>query len=125
MILVDSSVWIDYFRGGKTGDTVDLLLDHNLACISGIILSEIVPALKVRGENRLIKLLGKLDFVDTPIDWQKVIDHRTMLLKKGVNGIGLPDIMLVQLAQVNDLSLFSLDKHFKKMHKYLDFNLFL
>jgi len=125
MILVDSSVWIDYFRDGKTGDTVDLLLDHNLICISGIIMSEIVPVLKVRGERRLIDLLGKLDFIDTPIDWQKVIEYRTLLLKKGINGIGLPDIMLVQLAQANELSVFSLDKHFKKMHKYLDFNLFL
>ena len=42
-ILIDSSVWIDYFRGGKTKNKVDLLLDNNIACTSGLILAELIP----------------------------------------------------------------------------------
>ena len=29
-VLVDSSVWIDYFRGGTKSDDLDILIDENL-----------------------------------------------------------------------------------------------
>ena len=44
MILVDSSVWIDYFRGTANAQTamLDLLLDRELLYIGDLILTEVL-----------------------------------------------------------------------------------
>jgi predicted nucleic acid-binding protein len=33
-ILVDSSVWIDYFRGGNDSDILNAFIDENVICIN-------------------------------------------------------------------------------------------
>ncbi len=124
MILVDSSVWIDYFRGGKTGDKVDLLLEHNLVATCGLILAELVPFLKVRNQRKLIKLLQLLPNYDDSPNWQDIIKYQTICLQKGVTGIGLADLILLDISVRNDLAIFSLDRHFDKLHELIDFNLF-
>ncbi len=40
-VLVDSSVWIEYFRGG-TQTTIDSLIDENLVVVNDLILSELL-----------------------------------------------------------------------------------
>jgi hypothetical protein len=37
-ILVDSSVWIDYFRNGFNSGKLDMYIDQNLICINDLIL---------------------------------------------------------------------------------------
>ncbi|NOX90781.1 MAG: PIN domain-containing protein [Calditrichaeota bacterium] len=41
-VLVDSSVWIDYFRAGIKSEKLDELIDENLICTKDIILAELV-----------------------------------------------------------------------------------
>ena len=44
MILVDSSVWVDYFRGKTTvqTDKLDVLLGHELLAVGDLILAEVL-----------------------------------------------------------------------------------
>ena len=56
-ILVDSSIWIEYFRSGKNSEKLDFLIDENLIVINDLILAELVPFLKVRKQQKIIKLL--------------------------------------------------------------------
>lgn len=124
-ILIDSSVWIDYFCGGKTKDKVDLLLDNNIACTSGLILAELIPFINQKKQKVLASLLQELPYAEININWNQIITYQELCLKKGVNEIGLPDLILLQTTIQNKLSFFTLDKHFQLMHKFIDFNLFL
>jgi predicted nucleic acid-binding protein len=41
--IVDTSVWIDYFRAGNNSEKLDFLIDENLIVINDLILAELVP----------------------------------------------------------------------------------
>lgn len=48
--LVNTSIWIEYFRSGNNSEKLDFLIDENLVVINGLILAELVPSLKVRNQ---------------------------------------------------------------------------
>jgi predicted nucleic acid-binding protein len=67
VILVDSSVWIDYFRGMDTPQTqkLDTLLATELLAIGDLILTEVLQGFDSdRHFNQARKLLTSLDIVD-------------------------------------------------------------
>ena len=67
MILVDSSVWIDYFRGTITAQTekLDTLLGQELLAIGDLILTEVLQGFtKEREFNEVRKMLTSLTVVE-------------------------------------------------------------
>jgi len=67
MILVDSSVWIDYFRGTATRQTekLDKLLGFEPLAIGDLILTEVLQGfVSERDFNQAKKLLTSLVIVD-------------------------------------------------------------
>ena len=67
MILVDSSVWIDYFRGARTpqSDRLDLLLGAEPLLIGDLMLSEVLQGFdSERDFNRGLSALGRLTCID-------------------------------------------------------------
>ena len=67
MILIDSSVWIDYFRGEVTSQTemLDGLLRTDPLAIGDLILVEVLQGFNVdRDFNRARKLLETLTIID-------------------------------------------------------------
>lgn len=67
MILVDSSVWIDYFRGTTTDETERLhgLLGNEPLAIGDLILTEVLQGFGSQREfDQAIKLLSALEVVD-------------------------------------------------------------
>ena len=66
MILVDSSVWIDYFRGTATpqAEMLDALLGHEPLIVGDLILAEVLQGFgSERDFNQARKLLTSLDVV--------------------------------------------------------------
>ena len=101
-ILVDTSVWIDYLRGGKHGDTIDALIDENLIVINELILSELIPTLAIQKQSKLIALLRLLSIQPLTINWNEICAIQIQCLKKGFNGIGIPDLIVTQNALQNN-----------------------
>lgn len=67
MILVDSSVWIDYFRGNPTpqADTLDKLLGSEPLVIGDLILTEVLQGFSTdRDFNQTKKLLTSLTVIN-------------------------------------------------------------
>ena len=67
MILVDSSVWIDYFRGAATPQTerLDSLLGSEPLAIGDLILTEVLQGFSSdRDFNQAKKLLSSLDVIE-------------------------------------------------------------
>ena len=42
-VLVDTSIWIDYFRDGDNSKDLDYLIDENLIVTNDIMLAELSP----------------------------------------------------------------------------------
>mgnify|MGYP001416661564 CR=1 FL=1 len=123
-VLVDSSVWIEYFRGRKEAAALDELIDKNLLCINSLILSELIPFLRIKKENSLVKILMTIKNTAIKIDWEEIIDFQEINLRNGINKVGIADLIIVQNARDHNLCLYSLDKHFELMSKYIKFDRF-
>ena len=124
MTLVDTSVWIDGFHGGKFSGVIKNLIDRCEICINDLILSELIPSIRVRKEKELEDLLYLLSRVPMQIDWNGIVSIQTENLKNGINRVGLPDIMIAQNAMQNGVQLLSMDKHFELMAKVVPLQLY-
>jgi len=122
-VLVDTSVWIEYFRNGNNFEKLDFLIDENLVATNDLILAELIPFLKVRNQGNLINLLYKINKYEIVINWGQIIDSQYSCLKKGLNGIGIPDLIIVQNAKQNHCSIYSLDNHFNLIENILNVRL--
>lgn len=112
-VLVDTSVWIEYFRGGNNFEKLDFLIDENLVVINDLILAELIPFLKIRNQRKVIKLLNHINKLEIHIEWDQLIEFQFKCLKNGLNGVGIPDLIIIQNAKQNHCKIYSLDNHFK------------
>lgn len=119
-VLVDTSIWVEYFRAGNDATKLDILIDENLVVTNDLILAELIPYLKIRKQREVVDLLNNVDKLNLEIKWDEIIDYQVKCLKAGVNGIGIPDLIIAQNAKQNDCEIFSLDNHFKLMKKALN-----
>ena len=118
--IVDTSIWIDYFRSGNNAEKLDFLIDENLIVINDLILAELVPFLKISNQQKIISLLYAINKLDLLIDWDQIIEFQFKCLKIGLNGVGVPDLIIAQNAKQNFCEIYSHDNHFKLMEDILD-----
>jgi len=123
-VLVDSSIWIDYFRSSEPSPHLDMLIDENLIVTNDIILAELIPFMKIKKQYELIELLEGMNRNTLSINWKEIIHFQTQCLAFGANGMGIPDLMIAQNALQNDCLVYSLDKHFQQLHRIILVGLF-
>ena len=123
-VLIDSSVWIEYFRNGNNYEKVDFLIDENLVVTNDLILAELIPFLKIRKQNNLVDLLNNISKLVTDIKWDEIVELQHRCLQNGLNGVGIPDLIIVQNAIQNVSKIYSLDRHFSTMKGFLGFEIF-
>ncbi len=122
-VLVDTSIWIEDFRSGNNSEKLDFLIDENLIVINDLILAELVPFLKVRKQRKIVKLLYDIKKLELSINWDQIIEFQFKCLKNGLNGIGIPDLIVAQNAKQNRCEIYSLDNHFNLMKDILELQL--
>jgi predicted nucleic acid-binding protein len=118
-VLVDTSVWIEYFRSGNSSEKLDFLIDENLIVTNDLILAELIPFLKVRRQRKLTNLLLNINGLNLSIYWGQIIEYQYKCLKNGLNGVGVPDLIIAQNAKQNNCEIYSLDNHFSLMKNIL------
>ncbi len=123
-VMVDTSIWIDYFRSGNNSKDLDYLIDENLIVTNDIILAELIPYLKIKRQANLIKLLHEINRIPLSICWKELIEYQVKCLKGGANGVGIPDLIIAQNAKQNSCKVYSLDKHFRLLKKTLNIKLY-
>lgn len=121
-VLIDSSVWIDYFNSGGL-QKLDRLIEEDLACINELVLTELAPSLMMKNETDIIEGLHSLEIVPMNIDWDIIRDYQLINLQNGINKVGIPDLIILQQVIDQKITLFSFDKHFKLMQNHLNFDL--
>ena len=124
MILVDSSVWIEYFKGNDRTLPLNKLLDLNNICINDLILAELLPSINHKKENVLKELLLTITKTPLNVNWNTIIYMQTQNLKNGINKVGIADLIIAQNVIDNDLELYTLDRHFELMSELHDFRMF-
>ena len=123
-VLVDTSVWIDYFRAGNKSAELDDLIDENVIVTNDLILTELIPFLKLKRQAEVVKLLSEIKRIPLQIDWDDIIESQLKCLKSGSNGIGIPDLIIAQNAKENHCEVFSLDKHFQVLNQIIKVKLY-
>ena len=123
-VLVDTSIWIDYFREGENSKDLDFLIDENLIVTNTIILAELIPCLKIKKQTKVIKLLHEVNSLPLDIQWEEIIEFQVKCLKSGANGVGIPDLIIAQNAMQNNCEVYSLDKHFRLLSQVLKVKLY-
>ena len=117
MVLVDTSIWIDFFQAPEShtgSELVSLIKDHNSVALCGIVLQEILQGIRnqksfVLARERLLKF----PFVEANLDtWLLAASLYRDLRAKGIT---MPpvDVTIAAIAIQNDMSLFSRDAHFE------------
>ena len=122
-VLVDTSIWIEYFRSGGHAENLEYLIDENLIVINDLILAELISSLKFRNQRKLIELLRSIRNLLLSIDWDQIIDFQYRCLRNGLNGICIPDLILAQNAKQHNCEIYSLDNHFELMRDILKLKL--
>lgn len=122
-VLVESSIWVDYFRGAVSDEKLDYLIEENLVVVNDLILAELIPALHVRRQKKLIALMREIACLPLLVDWDDLIQMQTVCLQQGINHVGIPDLMIAQQAIRNHLELYTRDKHFTRIAQHFPLSL--
>jgi predicted nucleic acid-binding protein len=121
-ILVDSSVWIDFFKYSRTSP-LEAYLQEDIVVTNDIILTELIPKLHHEKRTEIIEGLEALEKVKLDIDWEVIRHLQKLNLKNGINKVGIPDLIIVNQVIEENLTLYSKDKHFRLMQAILKFEL--
>jgi tRNA(fMet)-specific endonuclease VapC len=116
-ILVDTTIWIEFFRGrSKIGDRLESLLMENAVWTCGIVMFEVLQGIKLEGEkNKILGVLAGLPYVEmTKKLWQSASELSIVLKKNGID-LPLSDIFIAAIAIENDLSVYTIDNHFTQI----------
>ena len=120
--LVDTSVWVEYFRGTGNTEPLDVLIDENCVAVNDLILAELIPFLKLQNQRKLIRLLETVERLPLRIDWAEIIEYQYRCIRKGLNGVGIPDLIIAQNAVQHRVSLYTRDRHFEQMRGAIPLN---
>ncbi len=125
-VLVDSSVWIEFFRRNEPyHDIVSRLMDDEQIVCCGVILAELIQGAKSDKELAVLEnFLQVFTFIpETPELWAAAgkISHK--LRRKG-GTIGLADCFIAVAAASVKVRVATLDGHFDELCKPAGISLF-
>ena len=117
MILVDTSVWIDYFKGHETQETnlLDLALGNSDVAIGDLILLEILQGFRSDNDYNIAKehltALQQFNML-TPELAIKAAENYRKLRKHGITIRKTADVIIATFCIENDVPLLFADKDF-------------
>ena len=124
MVLVDTSVWIDYFRGTDTPQTrkLDHLLGEEPIIMGDLILAELLQGFKTDREvvnaRKMTDLLEHRDLAGKEVCLKAVENYRK-LRSKGATVRKTIDVIIGTFCIGNNIRLLHNDRDFNPMEKYL------
>ena len=120
-VLIDTTVWIEFFRKKDSRVSVRLreYLQLNKACYTGLVAVELYQGAKTEKEIKILdQLFESIAYVPITRDHYH---HAGLISQKAAREgkkFSSVDMVLATVAQNEHLSLFSLDSHFREMAQY-------
>ncbi len=124
MILVDASVWIDYFNGVANAQTdrLDALLGQENILMGDIIMAEVLQGFtsdtEFKRAQNLLALLPFREMLGREVALQTARNYRA-LRKQGVTVRKTVDVMIGTFCILNNIPLLHKDRDFDPMEKWL------
>jgi predicted nucleic acid-binding protein len=114
MILIDTSAWVDFFRGkGRLADSVDNALAMGEATVCGPIVTELRRGLLPSQRKQVLHLLSGCSTLETPVElWVEAGDLGYRLGRKGFT-IKTLDLLIAVHAIFHDAELLTADTDFR------------
>ena len=125
-VLVDTSVWIAFFRkSDPCHSTVLHLLSEDLVCSAGIIVAELIQGAKSGKELTVLKdFIHTFQFLpESPSIWETAGELSYRLRRKGIS-VGLADCFIAIAARESNVRIFTLDTHFERLKEEAGIKLF-
>ena len=124
MILVDSSVWIDYFKGtiNKQTDFLDSALGTQSLCIGDLILTEVLQGFRLdkdfRQARKMLSDLTIYELLGIEIAHKSANNFR-LLRKRGITVCKTADVIIATFCIEKKLPLLFTDKDFNPFVEHL------
>jgi len=115
--LVDTSVWITFFRGIPAIKTIiEKLIVKDEVFTAGPILYELLQGIRSPEEKKQVKeaLLSTNYLEITLNDWEGAASLASSLRAKGIT-LPMTDILIAHLGKTRNLEILSLDPHFDQI----------
>ena len=125
MVVVDSSVWIDYFSGHDTpqADHLDALLGQQLIAVGDLVLAEVLQGFWLDKDfskaRDLLLSLHTVNMLDISVALKSAANFR-LLRKKGITVRKTVDTLIATYCIENQLPLLHSDKDFQPFHQHLN-----
>ncbi len=121
-ILVDTSVWIEFFRKKEPSYSEVLqLLDKDRICCTGIVLAELIQGAKSSQEAKTLKDFAYVfPFLETSGKLCEKAGELSFSLKRAGKQVGLSDGYLAVAANEEKAGILTLDTHFITIKEHLD-----
>ena len=129
-ILIDTSVWIEYFRNKSDGlsKEVDAILSYDEVVVPKVVIAELVQGARSEKEISVVEgFVGAFNVVDHKEGtWERAGKISYSIRKKGRQA-NLTDCYIAVIARDNQSHVLTLDQHFKDIKdtagiKLLGFN---
>lgn len=114
-VLIDTSVWIDVFRGRTPvlAELVKRLLEEGTAALCDVVTAEIRIGLRQDERRKILSLLEAVPSVPVlSLDWAAAGDLGALHRARGQT-LPLTDLLIAAVCLRNGLDLLTLDEHFK------------
>lgn len=124
MILVDSSVWIDFFNGRESRETdlLALLLRRRILLTGDLIMAEVLQGFRQKGEmeeaRRALLSLPYADIVGQEVALASAMNYR-LLRRKGITARKTVDVIIATFCIRNGHVLLHADRDFEPMTEHL------
>jgi len=122
-VVVDSSVWIDLFRG-RDFPALEEALAEGRVLVPPLVIAELVSGATSRGDAKRVEdLVQELDLVETPrAHWVRVGELRRRLRGRGLS-VSTPDAHVAQCTLDVGGVLLSTDAVFRRIARLTDMRL--
>lgn len=124
MLLVDSTVWVDYFNGLRTPhtDSLDALLDQDLILVGDLILAEVLQGFREDADfdmaRRALAKFQQVQMVTPALAVQSARNYR-LLRRRGVTVRKTIDSLIATWCIENDVPLLHNDRDFDAYEAHL------
>jgi predicted nucleic acid-binding protein len=115
--LVDTSVWIDFFRGAPSiKNSLEKLIARDEIFTAGPVLYELLRGVRLPEEKKQVKeaLLSTNYLEITSNDWEEAALLSSTLRAQGII-LPMTDILIGHLAKARNLEVISFDPHFDQI----------
>jgi hypothetical protein len=127
MILIDTSVWIDFFSSspGRAGNELRRMIEEAESFVlAGVIVTEILQGLK-RDAHRIERYLSLWEMLEPGgfSTYSEAASISRLARSKGVS-LATIDTVIAAIALEHDTTLFTLDKDFTRIARFTPLRLY-